>query len=122
MPWLRGLLFTVVMYAAALVGSSLVVLLFWAPHNARWAVAKGLGVFSAYGPGVSFAGSMFRRRVRRTSRTSPASSLIKHTTALETYWQIVAHYRRHPGCLKRELLWLPVFGLVARPVDAIHRH
>ncbi len=39
----------------------------------------------------------------------PCVFLIKHTTALETYWQIAA-LPPSSWVLKRELLWLPVFG------------
>ena len=39
----------------------------------------------------------------------PSVFLIKHTTAMEVYWQIAA-LPPSTWVLKRELLWLPVFG------------
>ena len=39
MLWFRGLLFTIVMYGAALVLSATELLIFWAPH--RWIAQSG---------------------------------------------------------------------------------
>ena len=108
MLWLRGLLFTIVMYAAALVGSSLVVLLFWAPHSARWAVAKGWADTCLWA-GRVICGLDVSTEGRENIPDEPCVFLIKHTTALETYWQIAA-LPPSSWVLKRELLWLPVFG------------
>ena len=108
MLWLRGLLFTVVMYAAALVGSSLVVLLFWAPHRARWAIAKGWADTCLWA-GRVICGLDVSTEGQENIPDQPCVFLIKHTTALETYWQIAA-LPPSSWVLKRELLWLPVFG------------
>jgi len=108
MLWLRGLLFTIVMYAAALVGSSLVVLLFWAPHSARWAVAKGWADTCLWA-GRVICGLDVSTEGQENIPDEPCVFLIKHTTALETYWQIAA-LPPSSWVLKRELLWLPVFG------------
>jgi 1-acyl-sn-glycerol-3-phosphate acyltransferase len=108
MLWLRGLLFTIVMYAAALVGSSLVVLLFWAPHSARWAVAKGWADTCLWA-GRVICGLDVSTEGQENIPDEPCVFLIKHTTALETYWQIAA-LPPSSWVLKLELLWLPVFG------------
>lgn len=108
MLWLRGLLFTAVMYAAALVGSSLVVLLFWAPHRARWAIAKGWADTCLWA-GRVICGLDVSTEGQENIPDEPCVFLIKHTTALETYWQIAA-LPPSSWVLKRELLWLPVFG------------
>jgi 1-acyl-sn-glycerol-3-phosphate acyltransferase len=108
MLWLRGLIFTIVMYGAALVGSSLVLLLFWAPHRFRWAVAVGWADICLWA-GRIFCGLDVRTEGRENIPDKPCIFLIKHTTALETYWQIAA-LPPSVWVLKRELLWLPVFG------------
>lgn len=108
MLWLRGLLFTIVMYAAALVGSSLVLLLFWAPHNARWVVAKGWADTCVWA-GRVICGLDVSTEGQENIPDEPCVFLIKHTTALETYWQIAA-LPPSSWVLKRELLLLPVFG------------
>ena len=108
MLWLRGLVFTVVMYGAALIGSSLVLLLFWAPHNARWAAAAGWAHTSLWA-GRVICGLDVTTEGTENIPDEPAVFLIKHTTALETYWQIAA-LPPSSWVLKRELLWWPVFG------------
>jgi 1-acyl-sn-glycerol-3-phosphate acyltransferase len=108
MLWLRGLLFTIAMYAGALVGSSLVLLLFWAPHSARWAAARGWGVFCLWA-GRVICGLDVSTEGQENIPDVPCVFLIKHTSALETYWQIV-ELPQSAWVLKRELLWLPVFG------------
>jgi 1-acyl-sn-glycerol-3-phosphate acyltransferase len=45
--------------------------------------------------------------------------MIKHTTALETYWQVTA-FPRTTWVIKREILWIPLFGwAVALLLDPI---
>ncbi len=105
---LRGLLFTLVMYGAALIGSTLVLLLFWAPHRCRWAVAVGWARTCLWA-GEFFCGLRVRTEGQENIPDEPSIFLIKHTTALETYWQIAA-LPTSAWVLKRELLWLPVFG------------
>jgi len=121
MLWFRGLLFTIVMYGAALVLSTTVLLLFWAPHSWRWAAAV------AWARVCLWAGRVICGLEVSTEGTEhipdrPCVFLIKHTTALETYWQIAA-LPPSAWVLKRELLYLPFFGwslLVMRSI-AINR-
>ena len=108
MPWLRGFVFTLVMYAGALVGSSGVLLLFWAPHSWRWRVARGWADACLWA-GRVICGLDVSTEGRENIPDEPCVFLIKHTTALETYWQIHA-LPPSAWVLKRELLWLPVFG------------
>jgi len=105
---LRSFLFTLVMYAGALIGSALVLLLFWAPFNARWAVAAGWARACLWA-GNFFCGLDVSTEGQENIPDAPCVFLLKHTTALETYWQI-AGLPPSAWVLKRELLWLPVFG------------
>ena len=104
----RGFLFTVVMYGAALVGSTGVLLLFWAPHRARWAVAVAWANTCLWA-GRVICGLEVHTEGAENIPDEPCVYYIKHTTALETYWQIAA-LPPAVWVLKRELLWLPVFG------------
>jgi 1-acyl-sn-glycerol-3-phosphate acyltransferase len=108
MLWFRGLVFTVVMYGTALIGSSGVLLLFWAPHSWRWAVAAWWADTCLWA-GRLICGLDVSTEGQENIPDEPCVFLIKHTTALETYWQIAA-LPRSAWVLKRELLWLPVFG------------
>lgn len=108
MLWLRGLLFTIVMYGAALIGSSGVLLLFWAPHRWRWAIAVWWAN-TCLAAGRIICGLEVSTEGRENIPDEPCVFLIKHTTALETYWQIHA-LPASAWVLKKELLYLPVFG------------
>jgi len=105
---LRGLIFTIVMYGAALICSSLVVLLFWAPFSVRWVVAVSWARICLWA-GDFFCGLKVSTEGQENIPDEPCVFLIKHTTALETYWQIAA-LPPASWVLKRELLLLPFFG------------
>lgn len=108
MLWLRGLTFTTVLYAGALIGSSAVLFLFWAPFRIRWLPTVAWARTSLWA-GRFFCGLDVRTEGQENIPDEPCVFLIKHTTALETYWQIAA-LPPSSWVLKRELLWLPVFG------------
>ena len=86
---LRSLLFTTWVFATALIGGTVEMLIFWAPHRWQWAVAK------AWADGNLWAGNFFCGLDVTTegSENIPdeaSVALIKHSTAMETYWQIAA--------------------------------
>ena len=119
---IRSLLFTGYVFASACVGVTIEVLLFWASFDARWRVARGWAN-SCIKAGEWLCGMKVVTEGLENLPDRPAVALIKHTTVLETYWQISA---LPPQCwvLKRELLLVPIFGwglgLVMRPI-AINR-
>jgi len=118
MLMLRSVAFTSYLFVFAFVGGAIELLIFWAPHRWKWAVAR------AWANNNLWANRFFCRQVVVTEgkenipdRASVA--LIKHTTALETYWQIAA-LPAQTWVLKKELLRIPLFGwgvgLVMRPI------
>ena len=115
---LRSLLFTTWVFATAILGGSLELLIFWAPHRWQWAVAR------AWANGNLWAGRFFCGLdvVTEGSENIPAETsvaLIKHTTAMETYWQIAA-LPPQTWVLKKELVLIPLFGwgvgLIMKPI------
>lgn len=104
----RGFLFTFVMYGAALVFSTLVVLFFWAPFSVRWALAVGWAKTCLWA-GRFLCGLDVHTEGSENIPDEPCVFYIKHSTALETYWQIAA-LPPSAWVLKKELLWLPMFG------------
>jgi 1-acyl-sn-glycerol-3-phosphate acyltransferase len=108
MLWLRGLIFTVIMYVAALVSASVILLLFWTPHRVRWAATR-IWSHGCLWAGRFFCGLEVQTEGRENIPDEPCIFLIKHTTVVETYWQIDA-LPPASWVLKRELLWLPLFG------------
>lgn len=115
---LRSLLFTGYVFSTAILGGAIELLIFWAPHRWQWAVAR------AWAHGNLWAGRFFcgldvvtEGVEHLPNRASVA--MIKHTTAMETYWQIAA-LPAQAWVLKKELTLIPLFGwgvgLVMQPI------
>jgi 1-acyl-sn-glycerol-3-phosphate acyltransferase len=105
---LRSIIFTFLLFASAILLSGLVLLLFWAPFRIKWGVAVAWARFSLWA-GRVFCGLVVVTEGKENIPAQPCVFLIKHTTALEAYWQIAA-LPPATWVLKRELLWIPVFG------------
>ena len=119
---LRSLMFTAMLFVSGIIGAALVLLFFWAPFRTKWAIADGWARFCLWA-GEFFCGLEVVTEGEDYIPDEPSIFLIKHTTALETYWQI-AGLPPSTWVLKRELLWIPIFGwalgLVMRSI-AINR-
>ena len=105
---LRSLIFTALLFLSAIVGSALELLFFWAPFRTKWGIAVGWARFSLWA-GRVFCGLDVTTEGTENIPDEPSIFLIKHTTAMEAYWQIAA-LPPSAWVLKRELLWIPVFG------------
>lgn len=115
---LRSLVFTSFLFASAFIGGTLELLFFWAPFRVRWAIARGWARSNLWA-GRVFCGMKVVTEGAEHIPAEPSVALIKHTTTLETYWQIHA-LPPQVWVLKRELLAIPLFGwgvgLVLRPI------
>ena len=105
---LRSLLFTALLFASAIFGAALELLFFWAPFRVKWGIATGWARFCLWA-GRFFCGLNVTTEGTENIPDEPSVFLIKHTTAMEAYWQIAA-LPPSTWVLKRELLWVPVFG------------
>ena len=115
---LRSILFTSYVFAAGIIGGTIELLIFWAPHRWKWAVAKAW----AHGnlvTGRILCGLDVTTEGAENIPDQPSVALIKHTTAMETYWQIAA-LPAQTWVLKKELVMIPLFGwgvgLVMKPI------
>lgn len=104
----RSFVFTFVMFAAALVTAAVLLLFFWAPFRVKWSIAVAWPRICLWA-GRVLCGMEVATEGSENIPDEPCVFLIKHTTAMETYWQIAA-LPPSTWVLKRELLWLPVFG------------
>jgi 1-acyl-sn-glycerol-3-phosphate acyltransferase len=115
---LRSLLFTAYLFVFAFIGGTIELLIFWAPHRAKWAVAKAWANSNLWA-GRFFCGLDVVTEGKENIPDTASVALIKHTTAMETYWQIAA-LPAQTWVLKKELLMIPLFGwgvgLVMRPI------
>jgi len=104
----RSFIFTLLLFASAILLSGVEVLFFWAPFRIKWGIAVAWARFSLW-TGRAFRGLVVVTEGKENIPAKPCVFLIKHTTAMEAYWQI-AELPPAAWVLKRELLWVPVFG------------
>ncbi len=108
MLYLRSLIFMILLFSAAAVLSALELLFFWAPFRVKWRIAVAWADFSLWAGRVVCGLDVVTEGTENIPK-EPAVFLIKHTTTMEVYWQISA-LPPQAWVLKRELLWIPIFG------------
>ena len=115
---IRSLLFTGFLFLTALIGGFLVLVSFWGPDRWRWWLTLSWCRLSVWA-GEFFCGMHVVVEGRENIPDEPSVLMIKHTTALETYWQVTA-FPQTTWVIKREILWIPLFGwAVALLLDPI---
>ena len=115
---IRSLLFTGFLFLTAIIGGFLVLVTFWGPDRWHWWLTVSWCRLSVWA-GEFFCGMKVVVEGRENIPDEPSVLMIKHTTALETYWQVTA-FPRTAWVIKRELLWIPFFGwAVALSLDPI---
>ena len=119
---LRSLLFVVLAFSLGVIYAAVSLLFFWAPRDFLWRFVSG------YCSLLLWLGDVLcgLKVVLEGGENLPALAsviMIKHSSALETYGH-VPFFPRTSWVIKREMLWIPVFGwalkLVFRPI-AINR-
>jgi len=120
--WLRSLALIIVGYTGAIITSTLLILLFWAPATWRRFVLVSFCRFALWA-GDFFCGMKVVVEGQENIPDSPSVIMIKHSSTLETYGH-VPMFPTNAWVVKRELLWAPFFGwaiaLVLNPI-AINR-
>lgn len=120
--WLRSLIFLTFGFASAGIAAAIILPFFWLPQRMLWAYVKGYCSLLVWA-GDRICGMKVVVEGRENLPDKPSVIMIKHTTALEAYGHIPM-FPRTAWVLKREMLWVPVFGwalgLVFRPI-AINR-
>jgi 1-acyl-sn-glycerol-3-phosphate acyltransferase len=106
--FVRSSIFTFLLFASAILLSGMELLFFWAPFRIKWGIAVTWAKFSLWA-GRVFCGLEVTTEGEENIPAEPCVFLIKHTTAMEAYWQIAA-LPPSAWVLKRELLYVPVFG------------
>ncbi|MEE4161184.1 MAG: lysophospholipid acyltransferase family protein [Woeseiaceae bacterium] len=115
---IRSLVFTVFLFITALLGGLAVLVTFWAPDRWHWWLTVSWCRLSVWA-GEFFCNMHVVVEGAENIPDEPSVIMIKHTTALETYWQVTA-FPRATWVIKREILWIPLFGwAVALLLDPI---
>ena len=105
---IRSLLFIGFAGSTAALASLLILLFFWAPPRVPWAITVGwcrLGVWAAR----FFCGLDTVVEGAENIPDEPSVIMIKHTSILETYWQVTV-FPRAAWVIKHEVLWVPILG------------
>ncbi len=108
MVTLRSILFSIFMGISALTAAVVVFVGFWAPYRFKWWVTV-TWCRSMVWAGDFFCGLKVVVEGKENIPDEASVIMIKHTTALETYWHVTA-FPRTSWVVKRELLWIPLFG------------
>lgn len=118
MVTLRSIIFTSFLFVTSIVGGAVVLLIFWAPKRWQWGIAQAWAHSNLWA-GRVFCGMDVTTEGTENIPDEPGVALIKHTTAMETYWQIAA-FPRQAWVLKKELLMIPFFGwgvgMIMKPI------
>ncbi len=105
---LRSLLFTTFLFITALVAGFIALATFWGPRRWHWWMTISWCRLSVWA-GEFFCGMKVEVEGRENIPDEPCVIMIKHTTALETYWHVTV-FPRTAWVVKRELLLIPFFG------------
>jgi len=108
MSTVRSLIFSLYMGVSALFAGAVVFIAIWAPFRFKWWVCV-TWCRSMVRAGELICGLKVVVEGRENIPDEPSVVMIKHTTALETYWH-VTEFPRCAWVIKRELQWLPLFG------------
>ena len=108
MIWIRSLLFQFYFYVSVVVAAAAVVVCAALPYRFRFAIARCWGV-SMLWAGRELCGLEYVLEGRENIPASACVFMIKHTTVFEIYAQL-ALLPAQSWVLKRELLWIPLFG------------
>jgi len=115
--WLGSFAFSIFFVVTVVVYASLLFATLWLPGNDpyRWAVAWARAILRAL---HVFCGLDYRVSGREHLPDGGAVVLLKHSSTWETVAQILI-FPRQSWVLKRELIWIPIFGWALRQLKPI---
>ena len=108
MVLLRSFLYNVFCLATVIPAAALLVVTFWAPYRFHWAICVGWCRLAMWGLGI-FCGIRIEVEGREDLPDDPSVIMIKHTSTMETLWQVTA-FPRTTWVLKKEIQWVPFIG------------
>ena len=122
MVFVRSLLYNIFGFGSVLIAASILILTFWAPYSFRYRICVAWCRLAIWGADF-FCGIKTVVEGEENIPDTPSVILIKHTSTMETLWQVTC-FPRTAWVLKREILRAPFFGwaigLALQPI-AINR-
>ena len=116
--WIGSLLFLAFGFLSIVVYAIVALLLFWAPQSVLWKIVINYCRLALWA-GEVLCGMKVVVEGTENLPDTPSVIMIKHTTTLETYGH-VPFFPRTCWVVKRELVWMPIFGwvigLVFKPI------
>lgn len=106
--FVRSLLFNVFGFTFACVTGALILLAFFLPYRFRSWICRMYCEYVVWSVGF-FCGIKVEVEGRENIPDEPSVIMIKHTSTLETLWQVTA-FPQTAWVLKREILYAPFFG------------
>lgn len=108
MLFLRSLAYNIFGFSSIIVAASIVLLTFWAPYRFHWFLCLNWCRLAVWGADF-FCGIKTVVEGAENLPDEASVILIKHTSTLETLWQ-VTYFPQTTWVLKREILYAPIFG------------
>ncbi|HNP35778.1 MAG TPA: lysophospholipid acyltransferase family protein [Woeseiaceae bacterium] len=108
MIFVRSLLFNVFEFITVMIAATLLLVTFWAPPRFRHGVCRAWCSLMVWAVDF-FCGIKTVVEGAENVPDTPSVVLIKHTSTLETLWQ-VSFFPQTVWVVKREILFAPVFG------------
>lgn len=108
MVFFRSLLYNVFGFGSVLIAASILILTFWAPYSFRYRICVAWCRLAIWGADF-FCGIKTVVEGKENIPDTPSVILIKHTSTMETLWQVTC-FPRTAWVLKREILVAPFFG------------
>jgi 1-acyl-sn-glycerol-3-phosphate acyltransferase len=105
---LRSLLFNVFGFSSIILFAIVLLLTFWAPYRWHWFLCVTWCRLALWGARV-ICGIHIVVEGEENVPEVPSVIMIKHTSTLETLWQVV-YFPQTTWVLKREILYAPIFG------------
>jgi 1-acyl-sn-glycerol-3-phosphate acyltransferase len=108
MAMIRSLIFIGIAGTTAGVASLLILLTVWAPASVPWAITVGWCRHAVW-LGRVICGLDTQVEGLENLPDEPSVIMIKHTSTLETYWQVTV-FPKTAWVIKHEVMWVPVLG------------
>lgn len=104
----RSLLYNLFGFGSIILFAIVVIACFWAPYRFHWFLCVSWCRLAVWGAEFICGIRVVVEGEENVPRT-PSVVMIKHTSALETLWQ-VTYFPQTAWVIKREILWAPFFG------------